>query len=66
MRHLQGKVLQVVSTRHLVRSIAQQEGIGMAELEQVPGTGSEGRVTKKDILAYLSVRSQGVKRRRLL
>ena len=50
----------------LVRSIAQQEGIGMAELEQVPGTGSEGRVTKKDILAYLSARSQGVKRRRLL
>ena len=43
----------------LVRSIAQQEGVGMAELEQVPGTGSEGRVTKKDILAYLSARSQG-------
>ena len=43
----------------LVRSIAQQEGIGMAELEAVPGTGSEGRVTKKDILAYLSARSQG-------
>ena len=43
----------------LVRSIAQQEGIGMAELEAVPGTGSEGRVTKKDILAYLSTRSQG-------
>ena len=43
----------------LVRSIAQQEGIGMAELEQVPGTGSEGRVTKKDILAYLSARPQG-------
>ena len=42
----------------LVRSIAQQEGIGMAELEQVPGTGSEGRVTKKDILAYLSARPQ--------
>ena len=29
----------------LVRSIAQKEGIGMAELEQVQGTGSEGRVT---------------------
>lgn len=43
----------------LVRSIAQQEGIGMSELEQVPGTGSEGRVTKKDILSYLSNRSQG-------
>ena len=41
----------------LVRSIAQQEGIGMAELERVPGSGSEGRVTKKDILAYLSTRT---------
>ncbi|MCH1588330.1 MAG: E3 binding domain-containing protein, partial [Flavobacteriales bacterium] len=30
----------------LVRSIAQKEGIAMAELETVPGTGSEGRVTK--------------------
>ena len=37
----------------LVRSIAQKEGISMAELEQVSGTGSEGRVTKKDILATL-------------
>jgi 2-oxoglutarate dehydrogenase E2 component (dihydrolipoamide succinyltransferase) len=43
----------------LVRSIAQEEGVGMAELEQVPGTGSEGRVTKKDILAYLKARSNG-------
>ena len=40
----------------LVRSIAQKEGIAMAELEQVPGTGSEGRVTKKDILAYIASR----------
>ena len=43
----------------LVRSIAQEEGVDMAELEQVPGTGSEGRVTKKDILAYLKARSNG-------
>ena len=40
----------------LVRSIAQKEGIAMAELEAVPGTGSEGRVTKKDILAYIGTR----------
>ena len=40
----------------LVRSIAQKEGIGMAELEQVQGTGSEGRVTKKDILGYIAQR----------
>jgi len=43
----------------LVRSIAQKEGIGMAELEQVQGTGSEGRVTKKDILGYIAQRGQG-------
>jgi len=41
----------------LVRSIAQEEGISMSELETVTGSGKEGRVTKKDILAYLSNRS---------
>ena len=40
----------------LVRSIAQKEGITMSELEKVSGTGSEGRVTKKDILAYVDER----------
>ncbi len=38
----------------LVLNIAQQEGIGMAELENIPGTGQEGRVSKKDILAYVA------------
>ncbi len=38
----------------LVLNIAQQEGISMAELENIPGTGQEGRVSKKDILAYVS------------
>ena len=41
----------------LVRKIAQEEGIGQQELDAIPGTGKEGRVTKKDILAYLSSRS---------
>lgn len=40
----------------LVLNIAQQEGIGMAELENIPGTGQEGRVSKKDILAYVSAK----------
>lgn len=40
----------------LVRSIAKEEGIGMEELEAVNGTGAEGRVTKKDILAYIETR----------
>ncbi len=38
----------------LVLNIAKEENIPMSELEAIPGTGSEGRVTKKDILAYLS------------
>ena len=42
----------------LVLNIAQSEGIGMAELENISGTGQDGRVTKKDILAYLANRGQ--------
>ena len=37
----------------LVRNIAAQEGISMAELDQIPGTGLKGRVTKHDIKSYL-------------
>jgi 2-oxoglutarate dehydrogenase E2 component (dihydrolipoamide succinyltransferase) len=37
----------------LVRSIASKEGISMAELETISGSGQSGRVTKKDILAYI-------------
>lgn len=44
----------------LVLNIAGTEGIGMAELETIPGTGNEGRVTKKDILGYLANRKSGV------
>jgi len=40
----------------LVMNIARQEGISMQELEKVPGSGREGRVTKKDILGYLKAR----------
>lgn len=40
----------------LVLNIASKEGIGMAELEKIAGTGAEGRVTKKDILAYVANR----------
>jgi len=38
----------------LVLNIAQSEGISMADLEKIPGTGQDGRVTKKDILAYVA------------
>jgi len=40
----------------LVLKIAQEEGISMSELETIPGTGQDGRVSKKDILAYLQTR----------
>jgi 2-oxoglutarate dehydrogenase E2 component (dihydrolipoamide succinyltransferase) len=40
----------------LVKNIAKQEHIPVAELEAIPGTGLEGRVTKKDILSYLQDR----------
>ena len=40
----------------LVLNIAREEKIGMDELDRVAGSGSEGRVTKKDILAYIQNR----------
>lgn len=40
----------------LVLNIAKQEGIGMVELETIPGTGKEQRVTKNDIFSYLQNR----------
>jgi 2-oxoglutarate dehydrogenase E2 component (dihydrolipoamide succinyltransferase) len=41
----------------LVRSIARAEGISVKELERIDGTGASGRVTKKDLLAYIESRS---------
>ncbi|HEY6191278.1 MAG TPA: dihydrolipoamide acetyltransferase family protein [Bacteroidota bacterium] len=43
----------------LVMNIAREEGIAMAELERIPGTGEGGRVSKKDILGYLEMRKKG-------
>lgn len=43
----------------LVRSIAKEEGISMAELESISGTGAQGRVTKDDILSFVSDRKNG-------
>lgn len=40
----------------LVKNIAQKENISYQELDTVPGTGLNGRVTKKDILAYVANR----------
>ena len=41
----------------LVKNIAKTEGISIDELETIKGTGSEGRVTKNDILSYLDQKS---------
>lgn len=64
MDQIQEKSIQVESNHQeihsgirfyspLVRNIAQQEGISQQELDSIPGTGGEGRVTKQDVLNYL-------------
>ncbi len=40
----------------LVKNIAKEEGISIAELDTIIGTGKEGRVTKNDILEYVANR----------
>ncbi len=40
----------------LVLNIAQSEGVSMTELEKIPGTGQDGRVSKKDMLAFVANR----------
>lgn len=42
----------------LVKSIAKEEGISLAELDNIKGTGQDGRVTKADILAYIPNRNK--------
>jgi len=43
----------------LVKNIAKKEGISLSELDSIKGTGLNDRVTKSDILDYLSHRAQG-------
>jgi 2-oxoglutarate dehydrogenase E2 component (dihydrolipoamide succinyltransferase) len=43
----------------LVRSIATQENIAIAELELIKGSGADGRLTKDDLLAYIANKGQG-------
>ncbi|SHJ31963.1 2-oxoglutarate dehydrogenase E2 component (dihydrolipoamide succinyltransferase) [Arenibacter nanhaiticus] len=38
----------------LVKNIAKKEGISVAELDAIAGSGSEGRVTKNDLLDYIA------------
>jgi 2-oxoglutarate dehydrogenase E2 component (dihydrolipoamide succinyltransferase) len=43
----------------LVLNIAAGEGISLAELENIPGSGNEGRVTKKDMLEWVEKKKSG-------
>lgn len=43
----------------LVKSIAKKEQVSLKELEQIPGSGKDNRVTKEDILSYLKDRKEG-------
>jgi 2-oxoglutarate dehydrogenase E2 component (dihydrolipoamide succinyltransferase) len=43
----------------LVKNIAKEEGVSIAELERISGSGKEGRVTKEDILKYIESRKSG-------
>ncbi len=52
---------QTESTRFyspLVRNIAKEEKISMKELEQIPGSGKNNRLTKEDLLAWLKDRTE--------
>jgi 2-oxoglutarate dehydrogenase E2 component (dihydrolipoamide succinyltransferase) len=44
----------------LVLNIASSEGLPLSELESISGTGTEGRVTKKDVLQYIADRRGGI------
>jgi len=43
----------------LVISIAQSEGVSLQEMQEITGTGNQGRVSKKDILAYIENKKAG-------
>jgi 2-oxoglutarate dehydrogenase E2 component (dihydrolipoamide succinyltransferase) len=44
----------------LVKNIAKKEGISAQELDTIPGTGKDGRLTKNDLLTYLPNRNKAV------
>jgi 2-oxoglutarate dehydrogenase E2 component (dihydrolipoamide succinyltransferase) len=43
----------------LVLNIAQSEGVSLSDLEKIPGTGTGGRVSKKDILNWVATKKSG-------
>jgi len=44
----------------LVKNIAKEENVSIAELDGINGSGKDGRVTKEDILKYVDDRKSGV------
>jgi 2-oxoglutarate dehydrogenase E2 component (dihydrolipoamide succinyltransferase) len=46
----------------LVKSIAAEEGINLSELDQIKGSGAEGRVTKQDILEFVKQKSSSAEK----
>ncbi|MEC4003930.1 dihydrolipoamide acetyltransferase family protein [Flavobacterium sp. SUN052] len=44
----------------LVKNIAKEEGVSIAELESISGSGKDGRVTKEDILKFVESRKSKV------
>ncbi len=44
----------------LVLNIAQNEGVGLDELQHINGTGTNGRITKKDILDFIARKKMDV------
>ena len=45
----------------LIRSISKKEGLSESELEKIVGSGKDGRVTKNDLLNYLSSKKKSEK-----
>ena len=60
----ENNITEIVSTdarfyTPLVKNIAKVEGISQQELDSIPGTGKDGRVTKDDILKYVADKKAG-------
>lgn len=45
----------------LVRSIAQQEGLSSSDLDTIIGSGSDGRITKQDVLDFIASNPSTIK-----
>lgn len=65
IQHLQEQLRPIAHSQDrfyspLVKNMAAKENISPSELDRIPGTGQNNRVTKKDMLAYLAQRDAKV------